>query len=46
MLVLVHTSSRYPDAHIHIGDAKKKFSGSVVAPDDLDIIEVGFRDEI
>ena len=46
MLVLVHTSSRYPDAQIHIGDAKKKFSGSVIAPDDLDIIEVGFRDGI
>jgi ribonuclease Z len=46
MLVLVHTSSRYMDAKVHIGDAKKKFSGTVIAPDDLDIIEVGFRDEI
>jgi ribonuclease Z len=46
ILVLVHTSSRYPDAQAHIGDAKKKFSGSVIAPDDLDMVEVGFRDEI
>ncbi len=46
ILALVHTSSRYPDAQAHIGDAKKKFSGSIIAPDDLDMIEVGFRDEI
>ena len=46
LLVLVHTSSRYTDAQAHIGDAKKKFSGSVIAPDDLDMVEVGFRDEI
>ena len=46
ILVLVHTSSRYPDAQSHISDAKKKFSGSVVAPNDLDMIEVTFRDEI
>jgi ribonuclease Z len=46
ILVLVHTSSRYPDAQTHIGDAKKKFSGPVIAPDDLDRVEVGFRDEI
>jgi ribonuclease Z len=43
-LVLIHTSSRYPDASAHIGDAKKKFSGPVIAPDDLDMIEVAFRD--
>jgi ribonuclease Z len=45
-LVLVHTSSRYPDAQSHISDAKKKFSGPVIAPNDLDMIEVPFRDEI
>jgi ribonuclease Z len=45
-LVLVHTSSRYPDAQAHISDARKKFSGSIIAPNDLDMIEVGFRDEI
>ncbi len=46
ILALVHTSSRYPDAQAHIADAKRKFSGSVIAPDDLDMVEVGFRDEI
>jgi ribonuclease Z len=46
ILVLVHTSSRYPDAQAHIGDAKKKFSGSIIAPNDLEMVEVGFRDEI
>jgi ribonuclease Z len=45
-LVLVHTSSRYPDAQAHISDAKKKFSGTIIAPNDLDMIEVAFRDEI
>jgi len=45
-LVLVHTSSRYPDAKEHISDARKKFSGPVIAPDDLDMIEVGFRDGV
>jgi ribonuclease Z len=45
-LVLVHTSSRYPDAHDHVSDAKKKFSGAIIAPNDLDMIEVPFRDEI
>jgi ribonuclease Z len=46
ILALVHTSSRYPDAQAHISDARKKFSGSIIAPNDLDMIEVGFRDEI
>jgi len=45
-LALVHTSSRYPDAQQHISDAKKKFSGSIIAPQDLDMIEVTFRDEL
>jgi ribonuclease Z len=45
-LVLIHTSSRYPDAQAHISDARKKFSGTIIAPNDLDMIEVGFRDEI
>jgi len=43
-LVLFHTSSRYPDAQAHIGDAKSAFTGTVVAPDDRDVIEVPFRD--
>ncbi len=45
-LVLVHTSSRYTDALAHMSDAKKKFSGSIIAPNDLEMVEVTFRDEI
>lgn len=44
MLVLVHTSSRYPDAQKHISEAKSVFCGPVLAPDDRDMIEVPFRD--
>jgi ribonuclease Z len=43
-LVLVHISSRYIDSQAHISDAKKQFSGIVVSPNDLDMIEVPFRD--
>ena len=43
-LVLVHTSSRYMDAQVHINEAKSAFAGLIVAPDDLDMIEVPFRD--
>ena len=43
-LVLVHTSSRYPDAKAHISDAKTAFAGPVLAPDDRDMIEIPFRD--
>jgi ribonuclease Z len=43
-LILVHISSRYIDSQAHISDAKKKFSGPVTAPNDLDKIEVPFRD--
>ena len=42
-LALIHISSRYTDAKIHIQDAKESFSGQVIAPDDLDMIEVPFR---
>jgi ribonuclease Z len=42
-LVLVHTSSRYIDSQGHINDARKKFSGPVLSPNDLDMIEVPFR---
>jgi ribonuclease Z len=45
-LALVHTSSRYPDAQVHVSDAKKKFSGNIIAPNDLDVVEITFRDEI
>lgn len=43
-LVLVHISSRYIDSQAHISDAKKKFCGPIVSPNDLDMIEVPFRD--
>lgn len=43
-LVLIHTSSRYPDAQAHLNEAKSVFTGPVVAPRDLDMIEVPFRD--
>ena len=43
-LVLVHTSSRYQDPQVHINDAKKMFSGNIVAPKDLEMIEVPFVD--
>jgi ribonuclease Z len=43
-LVLVHTSSRYPDAKAHIADAKSAYAGTVLAPDDRDMVEVPFRD--
>jgi ribonuclease Z len=43
-LVLIHTSSRYTDAQVHIGDAQSAFAGPVIAPADLDIIEIPFRD--
>lgn len=44
-LALVHISSRYTDPAAHISDAKRKFSGTIIAPKDLDMVEVLFRDE-
>jgi len=43
-LVLVHTSSRYTDSQAHMRDAQGKFSGKIVIPNDLDMIEIPFRD--
>jgi ribonuclease Z len=45
-LVLIHTSSRYMDAQAHVNDAKSAFAGPIMAPDDLDMIEIPFRDEM
>jgi ribonuclease Z len=42
-LALVHTSSRYTNTATHIDDAKKHYAGTVLAPEDLDIIEIPFR---
>nr|WP_320161167.1 ribonuclease Z [uncultured Methanoregula sp.] len=43
-LVLIHTSSRYTDIQAHVSDARKKYAGPIVVPNDLDMIEVPFRD--
>ena len=43
-LALVHISSRYTDTVSHVKDAKEKFSGNVIAPKDLEMIEITFRD--
>jgi ribonuclease Z len=43
-LVLVHTSSRYTDTKAHAADAQIKFSGTILIPNDLTMIEVAFRD--
>jgi len=43
-LVIVHVSSRYTDTQAHLSDARKKFSGTIIAPNDLEMIEVNFRD--
>jgi len=42
-LVLIHISSRYTDPQNHIKDAAKAFSGAILAPDDLTLIDVPFR---
>jgi len=43
-LVLVHTSSRYTDTRAHVADAQKKFTGPILIPEDLTMVEVAFRD--
>ncbi|HZD43283.1 MAG TPA: MBL fold metallo-hydrolase, partial [Methanomicrobiales archaeon] len=43
MLALVHISSRYTSPINHIRDARKKFSGEVIAPADLTTLEIPFR---
>lgn len=42
-LSLVHISSRYTNTTTHIEDAGKHYSGQVLAPDDLDMVEIPFR---
>jgi ribonuclease Z len=44
-LVLIHTSSRYTDVQAHAADARKKFAGPILIPNDLDMVEVPFSDE-
>ena len=43
-LALVHLSPRYTSAAEHLQDAKKFFSGEVIAPADLTMREIPFRD--
>jgi ribonuclease Z len=43
-LALIHISSRYTSTGNHIKDAKNYFSGSVVAPSDLTVLDIAFRD--
>jgi len=43
-LALVHISSRYTSTASHIRDAEKRFGGKVIAPSDLDMMEIPFRD--
>lgn len=45
MLALVHISSRYTSAAGHIRDAAKMFPGKVIAPSDLDLVEIAYRDK-
>jgi ribonuclease Z len=42
-LALVHISSRYTSTASHIRDAGKRFCGTVIAPEDLDMVEIPFR---
>jgi ribonuclease Z len=42
-LVLIHISSRYTDPVNHLADAAKNFSGTILAPEDLTLIDVPFR---
>ena len=43
-LALIHISSRYTNTATHIRDAEKRFSGKIIAPSDLDMLEIPFRD--
>lgn len=44
-LALFHFSTRYTSTDTHIADARVHFSGEILAPDDLAIIDIPFRDE-
>jgi ribonuclease Z len=43
-LALIHISSRYTASTDHLADAKERFDGEVIAPVDLTMIEIPFRD--
>jgi len=44
VLALIHISSRYIDTDNHVKDAKEKFSGTVIAPKDREMLEIAYRD--
>jgi ribonuclease Z len=43
-LALVHLSPRYTSAAGHIEDARRHFSGEVIVPPDLTMVEITYRD--
>jgi ribonuclease Z len=43
-LALVHISPRYTSTAGHIEDARRHFSGEVIAPPDLTMVEITYRD--
>jgi hypothetical protein len=44
-LALVHISPRYTSTAGHVEDAKRQFGGEVIAPADLTLLEIPYRDE-
>jgi ribonuclease Z len=45
VLALVHVSSRYTSTAGHLKDAGEVFSGKVLIPSDLDVVEIPFRED-
>jgi ribonuclease Z len=45
ILALVHISSRYTSTAGHMRDAARVFSGTVIAPSDLEFLELPFRED-
>jgi ribonuclease Z len=43
-LALFHISTRYTSADQHIHDAKKRFNGEILAPEDLTMLDIPFKD--
>ncbi|HMK15435.1 MAG TPA: ribonuclease Z, partial [Methanomicrobiales archaeon] len=43
-LALVHISPRYTSTAGHLEDAGRNFPGEIIAPDDLTMVEIPFRD--
>jgi len=42
-LALIHVSSRYTDMAAHLRDAKEKFSGTIITPNDLEMVEITYQ---